>query len=908
MAEYSFPIQDDLILPSPGAILTFDISPVSWLNIFAQGEYMMLQMENIAPANLFEGALGAGYEKKLSERITVGVDVTLGVYTVNQKDQSISGISSGVRTYGKYKLTPDQSILIHGGVKTHLSQPRSFMDSLSLGVGYELNLSEVIRNIARLDIEPDSYTPIFPVFYTWYSENTFAAVKITNNEENTIEDVQTSFFLEQYMEQPSTCSTIASLKPGESVLIPLTALFNEDMLELTENINTRAEVMVTYTSLGKDKLEELTLPIPIYHRNAMTWTDDRRAAAFVSARDPAALWFSKYAASVVRDEFRMGINNNMQYAMGVLETLNVYGINYVIDPTSVYSEMSSSQAIDFLQYPYQTLMYRGGDCDDLSILTCSLLEAIGIKTAFITIPGHIFMAFSLGMTEEEARKDFYDPEQLIYHENRAWVPLECTLAKEGFNKAWRVGAKQWRDAHSRGEAMIFPLQDSWKVYPPVSIPGAVSRFKLPEKEKSTLAFSHSLDRYIEREIRPQIRDLEELIAREDNAKNRNQLGILYGRYGMLGEAQEQFAFLAEQKNIHGWTNLGNIYFLKAEYKQGLSWYNKTLTIDPEDSVAILGMARCYYEMDDFSSSDYYYNQLIKYDKELGKEYGYLNSFFDTTGRAWSFSDRLSTTQWSMEEETQSREEKSDPIIPREEPKPDKGLTTMLSFTEKVPVVKPPEPVIEPEPVAEPEPEPEIEPEPVIIVPEPVVAPEPEAKPEPEPAVKPDLVIVPEPDVIPEPEVEPEPAVKPDPVIVPEPDVIPEPEVEPEPVVKPDPVIVPEPDVIPEPEVEPEPAVKPDPVIVPEPEVIPEPEVEPEPAVKSDPVIVPEPEVIPEPVSEPDVEEKPEEPLSQSESKTRVVKIIVTALLSIISLISGTVFMNYLTKRNKINKEGENHEE
>jgi transglutaminase-like putative cysteine protease len=36
-------------------------------------------------------------------------------------------------------------------------------------------------------------------------------------------------------------------------------------------------------------------------------------------------------------------------------------------------------------------MYRAGDCDDLSILYCSLLEAIGIRTAFVTIPGHIFM-------------------------------------------------------------------------------------------------------------------------------------------------------------------------------------------------------------------------------------------------------------------------------------------------------------------------------------------------------------------------------------------------------------------------------------------------------------------------------------------------------------------------------------
>jgi transglutaminase-like putative cysteine protease len=44
---------------------------------------------------------------------------------------------------------------------------------------------------------------------------------------------------------------------------------------------------------------------------------------------------------------------------------------------------------DSLNYPYQTLFYRGGDCDDLSILFCSLMESLGVASAFITVPGHI---------------------------------------------------------------------------------------------------------------------------------------------------------------------------------------------------------------------------------------------------------------------------------------------------------------------------------------------------------------------------------------------------------------------------------------------------------------------------------------------------------------------------------------
>jgi hypothetical protein len=43
------------------------------------------------------------------------------------------------------------------------------------------------------------------------------------------------------------------------------------------------------------------------------------------------------------------------------------------------------------------LYYRGGDCDDLSILYCSLLEVLGLDTAFITVPGHIYAAFDTGI-------------------------------------------------------------------------------------------------------------------------------------------------------------------------------------------------------------------------------------------------------------------------------------------------------------------------------------------------------------------------------------------------------------------------------------------------------------------------------------------------------------------------------
>jgi len=361
------------------------------------------------------------------------------------------------------------------------------------------------------------------------------------------------------------------------------------------------------------------------------------------------MWFSRYVSSVVSDRFRPGVNRNMQYAAGVFESLNTFGLNYVIDPTSAYVDNSESGSIDFLQFPYQTLMYRGGDCDDLSILFCSLLESIGIDTAFVTVPGHIFMAFSSGMTEDEARREFYAPNELIYRDGMAWVPVEITLTKEGFAKAWRIGAKQWNDASALDKAELYPLKDAWTVYQPVSVPGAVSRFTLPDEHRTMVAFDTSLDVLVERELRPQILEYRRQIAANDSRELRNRLGVLYGKYGMLDHARREFTIAAQRGSRHARVNLGNVGFLEGDYSAALESYNRVLSSEPGNALALLGAARCYYELDDYDRSDTLYAELGTRDTVLVRNYAYLGSFFDTRGRAWNFSDRLSTMTWSLDE-------------------------------------------------------------------------------------------------------------------------------------------------------------------------------------------------------------------------------------------------------------------
>jgi hypothetical protein len=190
--------------------------------------------------------------------------------------------------------------------------------------------------------------------------------------------------------------------------------------------------------------------------------------------------------------------------MGLFEALRLYGVNYIIDPASSYLELSeSASSLDSLNYPYQTLFYRGGDCDDLSILFCSMLEVVGIDTAFITIPGHIYCAFDISEQRTINREQSTvnseqwiaaNRDKLIEHEGRLWMPVEMTIPGEGFIQAVRVGVREWRQANVEGK--IYPMKESWELYPAVSAPNASGHMPdLPDETELVRAIEREMGKF-----------------------------------------------------------------------------------------------------------------------------------------------------------------------------------------------------------------------------------------------------------------------------------------------------------------------------------------------------------------------------------------------------------------------------
>ncbi len=343
-----------------------------------------------------------------------------------------------------------------GGMDLQADFIMPFLPILSLGADVGYNLAPLKRppgtSFSSLSLLSGGAVVAvnFPVFFKYNAKHPIGKAMVKNWEEVPVENVKTSFFVKQYMDNPKAAKIVEWLEPGEEREIDIYGLFTNKVLDITEGTTVSALINVTYRKKGEEVTKEYIETIRLENRNTVTWDDDRKACAYVTAKDPAVLKFAKNVAGSIKGKTYRGVDKNMIMAIALHETLDLYGITYVVDPTTPYIEFSESKlAIDYLQFPMQTLEFMAGDCDDLSILYSSLLEAVGVETAFVTTSGHIFVAFTLSMTPDEARKKFLYPDDLIFREGKVWLPVEITDRNRGFIKAWETGAKEWRESAAK---------------------------------------------------------------------------------------------------------------------------------------------------------------------------------------------------------------------------------------------------------------------------------------------------------------------------------------------------------------------------------------------------------------------------------------------------------------------------
>lgn len=505
---------------------------------------------------------------------------------------------------------------------------------------------------SELALEDISFDTVFPVFYKYYDTNPVGRTVLRNRGSDAVSDITIRLHVPRYMDMARTQEIPVSLEAGQESEIGLYALLTDEVLRVTEGTKAAVSISVEYRSGGSLHQYTLDRTLDIADRNAMTWDDDRKAASFVTAKDPAILTMGRNVASVVRGSGFESINLNVRTAIAMLEALAAFGIQYVIDPTSPYAELSGQpHAVDFLQFPRQTLEYRAGDCDDLSILYAALLEAVGVPTAFITVPGHIFVAFSTGVSRTEAQQLFSRADEFIVVDGVAWVPVETTILHEGFVQAWQSGAKQWREHQARGQADFYPVAEAWQLYPAAGLPDSPPQIAVPPPAVLEGVYRSQLTRFIDREIFPQVSRLRSQIASSGNdPRYINRLGVLYARFGLSDRARGEFERLAAARPPYAsaLVNLGHLHFLSKEVEAALGYYERAETLQPENPAVILAVARAHHELENYGLVSRTYARLKELDPELASQFAYLDFRGEEARRAAQVSEMATLVIWDEE--------------------------------------------------------------------------------------------------------------------------------------------------------------------------------------------------------------------------------------------------------------------
>ncbi|MDZ7793886.1 MAG: tetratricopeptide repeat protein [Spirochaetia bacterium] len=623
--------------------------------------------------NLLRGGIGLRASFGFGERLSFFSRAHVSGYFA-----SLGGDSTGTASGFAWGGGAGMGLLLSSAVKLELAAGydsyTDLYDGLSVSLGTTLRLSGPGNGaIPRADFSPGSGTGpldgyirftsveldrVFPVLYKYYDDHPMGSATVKNEGTRPVENVEVRFSMKQFMDAPKLSARIEKLDPGEERQIDIYALFTEQILTVTEGAKVAAEIGADYkvpSRGGRGGSDGEVVTLDTYNRNSLSWDDDAKIAAFVTARDEEVQRFARNNASIVEDRGVKALPRELQLAMVFLEAMKAHRCTYVVDPSSSYFELSrDGGAIDTVQFPRQTLQYKAGDCDDLSAAYAALLESSGVSTAFITVPGHIYTAFKIDMSEGEAMRTFSRPGDLIVREDGSvWIPVETTILGDGFLAAWAEGGSQWRKHHPEGAAQLIPTAEAWRTYEPVAFGVSDYEVDIPLREDVEAGFGSQFDRFVNREISGREESLlSRLQRRPADVRLRNRLGVLYARYGKYRQAEEQFrAAVRGRDYVPGFINLGNISYLNENYTGAREAYSRALKIDGDNKTALLGMARVAYSAEDYQAAEEAYSELGTIDPELAERFAYLASGSSgDTGRASDAAQIHSTMVWEEEEE------------------------------------------------------------------------------------------------------------------------------------------------------------------------------------------------------------------------------------------------------------------
>ncbi len=483
-------------------------------------------------------------------------------------------------------------------------------DKVSIGV------KTTVATRPPIEMDVIKMEDIFANTYKNYESEGLGRIKIRNNTMDKIARLKVSFTIKDFMDFPWE-TEVRDLAPRGEVEVDLKAVFNNRILEVTEDTPVQTRIKLSYYYNQEERSYSSNQAINVFDKHKMKWDVRERMAAFVTTKDVIVLEFTRSIITQYRET-----SDPLLYGSVFFDALGVLGMTYIIDPSTPYQETSNNvDLVDYLQYPRETLKRKSGDCDDLVILFAAAMESLGIRTKVLDIPGHMFMMFEVGKVEKLGN-DTHDDLFVIY-EGSVWVPIEATLVGKTFMEAWEEGSRKYYKWQPKGLVGVMDLRESWALFKPANLLHTEWRPDEVRRDDIEEMFNDEFQKL--RQIRVKLRSKRFITALQGNPNDVNaylQLGIVFAESGEIEEARKSLekAYELEPENASVVNNLGNLYFMDGMYDDARQAYEDTLQIEQDDSNVWLNLSRAYLRLDMKKEAKEAFSEAYRLDPLVSKKF------------------------------------------------------------------------------------------------------------------------------------------------------------------------------------------------------------------------------------------------------------------------------------------------
>ena len=385
------------------------------------------------------------------------IAVRAGVYCNQMESPFVYAASAGLGwSYGFAEVDVSYLWFLSGDRRNRLGSLTNFdarvFYSIDLnpytGDRVSLSAKAVIGNVRESLVRIEGVEMlggIYPSSYEVLAYRPVGRVRVRNISSKPV-NARASLYIDKFMDSPTESQPVYII-PGEELEIQLTAVLNESIKAVPAMIIREGTVFVS-AAPAEEYDDRFQTRVLIHGKN--DWDGDVHSLRyFVTPDDPAVIRYTRdvlfqYGDSLVALPRELGRFHRAR----ILFNTFAGKLAYISDP---------KQSADYVQYPAETLQRHGGDCDDMAVCFSSLLNSIGISTAFVEVTSpdssresHVYLLFDTGVEPKLGTNISNNPKRYVVRKNAhgvetIWIPIETTVMMRGFWEAWTSGAQEYFD-------------------------------------------------------------------------------------------------------------------------------------------------------------------------------------------------------------------------------------------------------------------------------------------------------------------------------------------------------------------------------------------------------------------------------------------------------------------------------